>query len=234
MSTITRTAPASRHRAARPDPLPVRRRHRRRRPRHRRRPGRARRSPSSSSRSGTAFVGLIKMMIQPVIFCTIVLGVGSVRQRGPGRQGRRARARLLPDDVDVRAGDRPGRRQHPAPGLRPAPHRRGVAARGRSRRRAGTAPPPTSCSASSRPRCSPRSPRARCCRPCWSPCWSASRSRQMGTRRRAGAARRRPPPAGGVPGAGDDHVGGADRRVRCDRRPWSARPASTRSRAWPC
>ncbi|MGZ4490088.1 MAG: cation:dicarboxylate symporter family transporter [Nocardioidaceae bacterium] len=28
---------------------------------------------------GTAFVGLIKMMISPVIFCTIVLGVGSVR-----------------------------------------------------------------------------------------------------------------------------------------------------------
>ena len=28
---------------------------------------------------GNAFVGLIKMMIQPVIFCTIVLGVGSVR-----------------------------------------------------------------------------------------------------------------------------------------------------------
>ncbi|HEU4811083.1 MAG TPA: cation:dicarboxylase symporter family transporter [Nocardioides sp.] len=28
---------------------------------------------------GEAFVGLIKMMIQPVIFCTIVLGVGSVR-----------------------------------------------------------------------------------------------------------------------------------------------------------
>src|ERR671914_2477928 len=27
---------------------------------------------------GQAFVGLIKMMIQPVIFCTIVLGVGSV------------------------------------------------------------------------------------------------------------------------------------------------------------
>ncbi|MGZ4437881.1 MAG: cation:dicarboxylate symporter family transporter, partial [Nocardioidaceae bacterium] len=28
---------------------------------------------------GTAFVALIKMMISPVIFCTIVLGVGSVR-----------------------------------------------------------------------------------------------------------------------------------------------------------
>src|SRR3954467_3833865 len=28
---------------------------------------------------GDAFVGLIKMMISPIIFCTIVLGVGSVR-----------------------------------------------------------------------------------------------------------------------------------------------------------
>ena len=28
---------------------------------------------------GQAFVGLIKMMIAPVIFCTLVLGVGSVR-----------------------------------------------------------------------------------------------------------------------------------------------------------
>ena len=28
---------------------------------------------------GEAFVALIKMMIQPVIFCTLVLGVGSVR-----------------------------------------------------------------------------------------------------------------------------------------------------------
>src|SRR3954466_9460072 len=29
---------------------------------------------------GGAFVGLIKMMIAPVIFCTIVLGIGSIRQ----------------------------------------------------------------------------------------------------------------------------------------------------------
>jgi len=28
---------------------------------------------------GTAFVDLIRMMISPVIFCTIVLGIGSVR-----------------------------------------------------------------------------------------------------------------------------------------------------------
>ena len=37
---------------------------------------------------GQAFVGLIKMMIQPVIFCTIVLGVGSVRSAAKvGRVG---------------------------------------------------------------------------------------------------------------------------------------------------
>ena len=29
---------------------------------------------------GTAFVALIKMMIGPIIFCTIVLGIGSVRK----------------------------------------------------------------------------------------------------------------------------------------------------------
>jgi aerobic C4-dicarboxylate transport protein len=29
---------------------------------------------------GTAFIGLIKMMIAPVIFCTIVIGIGSVRK----------------------------------------------------------------------------------------------------------------------------------------------------------
>src|SRR4029453_15348184 len=29
---------------------------------------------------GTAFIALIKMMISPIIFCTIVLGVGSIRQ----------------------------------------------------------------------------------------------------------------------------------------------------------
>src|SRR6478752_1675143 len=29
---------------------------------------------------GTGFVNLIKMMISPIIFCTIVLGIGSVRQ----------------------------------------------------------------------------------------------------------------------------------------------------------
>ena len=45
------------------------------------------------------------------------------RQRGQGRQGRRPGARLLPDDVDLRARHRPRRRQpHPAR-RRAQPHR---------------------------------------------------------------------------------------------------------------
>src|SRR3954465_102380 len=37
---------------------------------------------------GTGFVALIQMMIAPVIFCTIVLGVGSIRQAAQvGRVG---------------------------------------------------------------------------------------------------------------------------------------------------
>ncbi len=37
---------------------------------------------------GTMFVNLIKMMIAPVIFCTIVLGIGSVRKAATvGRVG---------------------------------------------------------------------------------------------------------------------------------------------------
>ncbi len=45
---------------------------------------------------GTAFVNLIKMMISPVIFCTIVLGVGSVTQAAKvGRVGGLAMAYFL-------------------------------------------------------------------------------------------------------------------------------------------
>jgi aerobic C4-dicarboxylate transport protein len=45
---------------------------------------------------GTAFVGLIKMLIAPVIFCTIVLGIGSVRTAAKvGRVGGLALAYFL-------------------------------------------------------------------------------------------------------------------------------------------
>ena len=46
---------------------------------------------------GTAFVALIKMLIAPVIFCTIVLGIGAIRQAAKRRPDRRPRAGLLPD-----------------------------------------------------------------------------------------------------------------------------------------
>ena len=73
---------------------------------------------------GTAFVSLIKMVISPVIFCTIVLGVGSIRQAAKvGKVGGLALA-LLHRHVDVRPDHRAGRRQPTSAGCEPATHRR--------------------------------------------------------------------------------------------------------------
>ena len=72
---------------------------------------------------GTLFVSLIKMMIAPVIFCTIVLGIGSVRKAASvGRVGGIA-LDLLPADVHRGAGHRPAGRQHHQPRNR-TEHRR--------------------------------------------------------------------------------------------------------------
>ena len=65
---------------------------------------------------GTGFVNLIKMMIAPVIFCTLVLGVGSVAKASQVGKRRWPRPRLLRDDVVRRAQHRPPGRQHPAAG----------------------------------------------------------------------------------------------------------------------
>ena len=59
---------------------------------------------------GTAFVALIRMLIAPVIFCTIVLGIGAHPAGGQGRPDRRPGAGLLHDHVDGRAGHRAGGR----------------------------------------------------------------------------------------------------------------------------
>ena len=65
---------------------------------------------------GTGFVSLIKMMIAPVIFCTIVLGIGSVRKASQvGKVGSLALVYFL-DDVDRGPGHRLGGRQHHPPG----------------------------------------------------------------------------------------------------------------------
>lgn len=68
---------------------------------------------------GTAFVALIKMMISPIIFCTIVLGVGSVRQAARvGRVGGLALAYfLVMSTVALAIGLVVGNLLHPGSGL---------------------------------------------------------------------------------------------------------------------
>jgi aerobic C4-dicarboxylate transport protein len=68
---------------------------------------------------GTAFVGLIKMLIAPVIFCTIVLGIGSVRQAAKvGRVGGLALAYfLLMSTAALAIGLVVGNLLHPGVGL---------------------------------------------------------------------------------------------------------------------
>jgi aerobic C4-dicarboxylate transport protein len=68
---------------------------------------------------GTAFVGLIKMLIAPVIFCTIVLGIGSIRQAAKvGRVGGLALGYfLVMSTVALTIGLVVGNLLHPGDGL---------------------------------------------------------------------------------------------------------------------
>lgn len=68
---------------------------------------------------GTAFVALIKMMIQPVIFCTIVIGVGSVRSAAKvGKVGGLALGYFLTmSTVALGIGMLVGNLLHPGSGL---------------------------------------------------------------------------------------------------------------------
>src|SRR5919112_1834527 len=68
---------------------------------------------------GTGFVNLIKMMIAPVIFCTIVLGVGSIRQAAKvGRVGGLALGYfLIMSTVALAIGLVVGNILHPGAGL---------------------------------------------------------------------------------------------------------------------
>jgi aerobic C4-dicarboxylate transport protein len=69
---------------------------------------------------GTGFVALIKMMISPVIFCTIVLGVGSIRQAAKvGKVGGLALGYFLTmSSVALAIGLVVGNILHPGSGLR--------------------------------------------------------------------------------------------------------------------
>jgi aerobic C4-dicarboxylate transport protein len=68
---------------------------------------------------GTAFVGLIKMLIAPVIFCTIVLGIGAIRQAAKvGRIGGLALGYfILMSTVALAIGLVVGNLIHPGDGL---------------------------------------------------------------------------------------------------------------------
>src|SRR4051794_25535952 len=68
---------------------------------------------------GTAFVGLIKMLIAPVIFCTIVLGIGAIRQATKvGRIGGLALGYfLIMSTVALAVGLVVGNLIHPGEGL---------------------------------------------------------------------------------------------------------------------
>src|SRR3954452_8556786 len=68
---------------------------------------------------GTGFVNLIKMMISPIIFCTIVLGIGSVRQAAKvGKVGGMALVYFLAmSTVALAVGLVVGNLIHPGSGL---------------------------------------------------------------------------------------------------------------------
>ncbi|PRY50060.1 aerobic C4-dicarboxylate transport protein [Geodermatophilus tzadiensis] len=79
---------------------------------------------------GTAFVGLIKMLIAPVIFCTIVLGIGAIRQAAKvGRIGGLALGYfVLMSTVALAIGLVVGNILHPGDGLQLSDELRGAGA----------------------------------------------------------------------------------------------------------
>src|SRR4051794_21121402 len=79
---------------------------------------------------GTAFVALIKMLIAPVIFCTIVLGIGAIRQAAAvGRIGGLALGYfLLMSTVALAIGLVVGNLLHPGAGLQLSDELRGQGA----------------------------------------------------------------------------------------------------------
>ena len=88
---------------------------------------------------GTAFVGLIRMLIAPVIFCTIVLGIGAIRKAASvGRIGGLALGYfLVMSTVALTIGLVVGNLLHPGDGLQLSDALRGQGADLRHDRRGG-------------------------------------------------------------------------------------------------
>ena len=134
------------------------------------------------------------------------------------RQGRRPGVRLLPRDVDVRARDRPGRRQPHPPRQRHAP----VGDRRGQGRRAGREGARVRWPDGLRPGHHSRhavlgADGRQCAAGAFRRAARRVRAAGDGQRGGAGPARHRAPAEAGVQGPRDDPVAGADRRVRRDR-----------------
>ena len=167
---------------------------------------------------GDGFIKLIKMIIAPIIFCTVVVGIAGMEDmKKVGKTGGLAllyfeivsSIALIVGLVDRQR--RAARRRHERrPGdARHQERRRLHRARARCRARS------TSCSRSSRTPSSTRSPRARSCRCCCSRCCSASRC-TVRRPRHAGLRLDREDLARAVLDRRHHHEGRADRRVRRD------------------
>lgn len=131
---------------------------------------------------GTMFVALIKMMIAPVIFCTIVLGIGSVRKAATvGKVGGLAFVYfLVMSTVALAIGLVVGNLIKPGTGLNiSAVAGQGAELAEKAHESGGTM---EFIEGIIPPRCCRRSPRAACCRPCSWHCSSASPSRPWGAR----------------------------------------------------
>ena len=115
---------------------------------------------------GTGFVSLIKMMISPVIFCTIVLGIGSIRQAAKvGKVGGLALLYfIVMSTVALIIGLLVGNLLQPGASLQLTDAAR--AAGEKAAAVVNTRPRPSSFSGSSRPRWSPRWSASSCCRRC--------------------------------------------------------------------
>ena len=200
-------------------PLALHRGHRRRRRRHA--VGLFGKELGGLKPLGTAFVELIKMMISPIIFCTIVLGIGSVRQAAQvGKVGGLALLYFIAmSTFALVIGLLVGNMLHPGDGLQAA----GRAAAYRPRRRgadhhrvpARHHPDHAGLAADRRVGAGGAVRRA------------ARRVRRAGPGQQGPgrAARGQALRARGLPHPVDDHVAGPDRRVRRHRRASSARPA---------
>ena len=176
---------------------------------------------------GTGFVSLIKMMISPVIFCTIVLGIGSIRQAAKvGKVGGLALLYfIVMSTVALIIGLVVGNLLQPGAGLQLTD-----AARAAGEKAAGGEPQTTDRVPARHHPDHAGLPAGRRARAADAVRGAVHRLRRAGSRPVGSGdpAWRQALRAAGVPGPVDDHVGGSRSARSAPSPPWSARPAGPR------